>query len=89
MSCMKTPIEELCKEALDHYTELSIQACHWNSLIPQAIKRFVKWEKLKELIQSFPKGDFPKYFIEKNLFLAGDMIPYHKWFEELKELIEK
>ena len=33
----KTPISELCKDALEHYLKLSDEACHYNSLIPEAL----------------------------------------------------
>ena len=53
---VKTPINELCKQALEHYLKLSDEACHYNSLIPEAIELYrktcvekcdnCKWNKL-------------------------------------------
>ena len=34
----KTPINDLCKQALEHYLKLSREACEYNSLIPKAIE---------------------------------------------------
>jgi len=38
----KTPLRELCDQALKHYEEISNQAMHYNSLIPQAIRFYQK-----------------------------------------------
>ena len=32
--------EELCNQALKHYEEISDAACHWNSVVPEAIKYY-------------------------------------------------
>ena len=45
MKTSKTPIEDLCKGALEHYLELSDEACHYNSLIPHAIEVYQRVKK--------------------------------------------
>ena len=32
--------EEVCNQALKHYEQISTEVCHWNSLIPAAIKYY-------------------------------------------------
>ena len=44
----KTPLKELCEQALKHYEEISTKAMHWNSLIPKAIKFYQ--ENYKEVL---------------------------------------
>jgi len=34
----KTPLKDMCKSALEHYEQLAKDTCHWNSLIPEAIR---------------------------------------------------
>jgi hypothetical protein len=44
---MKTPIDDLIKQALEHYERLSRECCDWNSLVPKAIKEYGELEKLR------------------------------------------
>jgi len=39
----KTPIGELCDQALEHYIQISNEACHYNSLVPEAIKFYKRF----------------------------------------------
>lgn len=32
--------EEVCNQALKHYEQISTEVCHWNSLVPEAIKYY-------------------------------------------------
>lgn len=47
-SC-EVPRAEQAQKALEHYDELSDRACHWYSLIPEAIKLWGKmaWQPIK------------------------------------------
>ena len=45
---MKTPIDDLIKQALEHYGRLSKECCDWNSLVPKAIREYGELEKLRQ-----------------------------------------
>jgi len=40
--CKKTPMWELCRDALAHYEKIASQSGEWNSLIPKAIEFYKK-----------------------------------------------
>ena len=44
----KTPIEDLEKNALEHYEKLSSKSHEWMNVIPRAIKLYYKLRKLRE-----------------------------------------
>lgn len=48
MQPAQTPIEDLRKDALKHYDELSLKACSFNSSIPQAINFYFDFLKKEE-----------------------------------------
>lgn len=60
---VKTPFDDLRKQALEHYEELATKAHHWNSFIPkaieaynpEAIEQYLKWldEELLDCEKSF------------------------------------
>lgn len=60
----KTPFEDLKRDALAHYEEISLKACHWNSFVPEAIKAynpeatqaFLTWLN-EEIVEARHKGE--------------------------------
>lgn len=49
---LKTPLEDLRKQALEHYNELATKACHWNSFVQKAIEAYNP-----ESSSSLPEGE--------------------------------
>lgn len=41
-------LEELKRDALKHYDEVSTKAHHWNSLVPRAIETYTEWISVNE-----------------------------------------
>ena len=48
--------EELCDQALNHYEEISDAACHWNSVVPKAIRGRLRYVKAKTRFGCFNCG---------------------------------
>ena len=53
----KTPMNELCKQALEHYLELSDAACHYNSLIPKAIEFYRRMHTPPHDVEEFYRDE--------------------------------
>lgn len=65
----ETPLEDFKNDALDHYEKISINAHHWNSFIPKAIKAYdpKKDQELSEFTEKYNKlKDVFELLLENN-----------------------
>jgi hypothetical protein len=56
METNKTSIEDLKKQALEHYEEISLKACHYNSFVVKCIKEYNPERTAKEFERGRKKG---------------------------------